>query len=275
MAEIGAAQFHVLYWEAKEEAAITFGSGNGGPSLCRQCQGIVRPWRYRLDNLQACIRSCGKEGTIFRPEIADFVCLSPCLAIRYELSSFASWLGRSNQRALTETVVLRTPMKVQQGNLKAEDCGVSTTRLGSNTTWESWFLAYIENIRKSVVTKGRRAIALFMDGDGTELLTLGAALPRHHVDSNNDDLPPIGSILLFLGGPDGIKPDIQASMEFLLSEKEIPTALVCLPGGKQHSNVVLADLFMSWPTSANPCSPQSNSSSVAARSSTASGARVR
>jgi hypothetical protein len=25
-------------------------------------EGVARPWRYRLDNLQACIRSCGKES---------------------------------------------------------------------------------------------------------------------------------------------------------------------------------------------------------------------
>ncbi|CAK0839108.1 unnamed protein product [Prorocentrum cordatum] len=83
-------RIHFVYWEGGDPSAVRF--AGGGPSLCRQCRGVSRPWRYRTDNLQACIRSCGKEGAIFRQEVAAFVCLSPCMAGWYNLQHFGSWL---------------------------------------------------------------------------------------------------------------------------------------------------------------------------------------
>ncbi|CAL1141594.1 unnamed protein product [Cladocopium goreaui] len=73
-----------------------------GLKPCRTCSKITNPYLYRLDNMQACLRSCAKElgnlhggilgpsgsdvellreGELFREEVAEFWCVSPCALI--------------------------------------------------------------------------------------------------------------------------------------------------------------------------------------------------
>jgi len=211
--------------------------------LCRVCQSVARTWRFRLDNMQACLRSCGKEGGLFRDELMDFVCLSPRLAITYKLPEFHAWLAQHRLKALTEQVVIGTPMRVRQCNLLPEDCGVHTVSLETEpgpNDWMTWLTDYVWGLRGSAECSGGRLVTLALDRQGEELLVLDAApgevLPPGEL--------PIAGVLILLGGPTGIAPDVLDTME---RELELATHVFLrlrLPGGLQHSNVALTDLLM-------------------------------
>ena len=62
--------------------------------------------------MQATLRMVGKEGKGFRQEVEEFSCLSPALAITYDLKVFYRWMGNMGTRALTERTVIGTAMEV-------------------------------------------------------------------------------------------------------------------------------------------------------------------
>ena len=84
-------RFHVLYWET---------GGGDFPEICETCHGVSKAWHWRMDNLQSCLRVCGKEGHGFRREVETFTCLGPkmcisSLAIRGSTELLARfWLRR-------------------------------------------------------------------------------------------------------------------------------------------------------------------------------------
>ncbi|CAK0861155.1 unnamed protein product [Prorocentrum cordatum] len=233
------ATFHVLYWEGGDPVSVSLKS-HGAPSLCKQCDGVRRPWRFRLDNLFASIRSCGKEGGVFRKELVDFTCLSPCSAIRYDLRSFHHWLIDENTKALTEQNVLGTAIKVDRGLLDSRDCGVHTEDLRDGQ-WSQWLASHAAAMQQSAADRGGRCVALLLDQAGVELLTLdtgGAPAQRKR------PCAPIAKVLLVLGGPSGIQPAVYQGMAEVLRRAQLEVLEIRLPGGLQHSNVVLADLLM-------------------------------
>lgn len=199
-----------------------------------------------MDNLQACIRSCGKEGCGFREEVAEFVCLSPNMAIVYDFPRFYKYLCESKSRALTERVVLGTAMTVHRGELSAEFSGVSTKSLGQPGTaaWDEWLTGHLRRIRESAHASGGRTAALVLDRDGVELLCLetGQSGIAHAMKQASE--APIQHVVVVLGGPSGMTPEVQARIEELLLAELDHTVRIRLPGGLQHSNVVLADMFM-------------------------------
>jgi len=238
-------RLHILYWEAGQDNSVVLDGSptGGGPTLCKTCRGVSKPWRFRLDNLQACVRSCGKEGALFRNEIQDFVCLSPRLAVRYLLTDFTTWLTDRGSKALTEEMVLGTPINVCSGRLSAEECGVSTKTLGGaeEQPWHGWFEDYVCELRAAADEDKGRLVAICLDRDGAELLALDVGPP---VEPPQSGVKPVTQVLILLGGPSGITPLDQRKMETILHKKVHNLVQVKLPGGLQHSNVALTDLLM-------------------------------
>lgn len=236
----GGPRFYIAYWEAKQEDSVSL--DGDAPNLCRSCRGVRRPWRFRLDNMQACIRSCGKERGILRQEIAEFWCLSPCSAITYEFSTFSNYLNNTNQKALTEETVIGTALRVHQGAVTSVESGVRTEhfRLSSEYSgWDDWLYRQAARLRASADLKGRRTVAIMLDSNGEEIITLGSG-----VDKDGEPAAGIESVVIVLGGPDGLKPDIQRKFDDILSSVLHDLVSISLPGGRQHSNVALADLLL-------------------------------
>lgn len=251
-------RFHVVYWEGGTPGGVCLESHDRlqpertsaasrppAPVICRSCGEVTHSYRNRLDNLHACIRSCGKEGNIFRGELVDFVCLSPCSVIRYALPAFSDYLTKCNMKALTENVVLGTAIKVQQGVLSAEECGVDTLTLGGVPELQGWLRHHLGGVRRAAEAAGGRAAAVLYDPSGEELLNLDPGAPEPGSNGWRGGHKPITDVLVLLGGPSGIAP---SDLEVI--DAELALALhhvlrVKLPGGLHHSNVVLADLFMS------------------------------
>jgi len=135
-----------------------------------------------------------------------------------------------------------TPLRVAQGHLSPEECGVTVEPLGAEyDSWDAWLADYALQIRKHADEEGTQSLALTLDGNGHELLMLGGARPEYFANGPENR---ISSVVIILGGPDGLKPDAQAKFDRIFSSTLHKFIRVCLPGGKQHSNVVLADMFM-------------------------------
>lgn len=71
--------------------------------FCELCQSTCAVFRNRLDNMHTALRMCGKEGRGFRQEVENFVCLSPAMAITYNLKSFYQWMDYNKTKAAFDT----------------------------------------------------------------------------------------------------------------------------------------------------------------------------
>lgn len=70
-------KFHVVYWEPGDggngvdfDTAVSFASAIGkrpekGPAICKDCSGVVDPWRHNFDIMHAAVRMLAKEGAGF------------------------------------------------------------------------------------------------------------------------------------------------------------------------------------------------------------------
>ncbi|CAE7889485.1 unnamed protein product [Symbiodinium microadriaticum] len=224
-------KFYVFYWEGKDHDGIDLSSLKS----CSTCGKLRDPWRFRLDNVQACLRSCTKEGEIFREEVAEFWCVSPWTIVSYSLPKFAAYLSKKRTKALTEAVVLGTAMSIYQGTPQKLEPGVSVQNLGYEMTWQSWLWWQAGVLKSRAQKNGKKCVVMHLDGSGDELL-------NHPKPSSAEQ--DIESVILLLGGPDGIKPGVAREMQSILSQKSHAYLKVRLPGGKQHSNVAIGDLFM-------------------------------
>lgn len=59
-----------------------------------------------MDNMQATLRACGKEGRVFRPEVESFVAFGDRGILEYDLEALHTYMHTENKRALTEAVVV-------------------------------------------------------------------------------------------------------------------------------------------------------------------------
>ncbi|CAE7403292.1 SPDSYN2 [Symbiodinium natans] len=226
-------KFYVFYWEGKDHDGIDLSSLKS----CSSCGKLRDPWRFRLDNVQACLRSCTKEGEIFREEVAEFWCVSPWTIVSYNLAKFAAYLSKRRTKALTEAVVLGTAMSMYQGAPQKLDSGVWVEGFGHHMSWQSWLSWRAGNIRSRAQRNGKKCVVMHLDGAGDELLNHPMPSPAEQE---------IESVIFILGGPDGIKPGVARELHHILSQKSHAYLKVRLPGGKQHSNVVISDLLMAY-----------------------------
>ena len=96
-------RYHIVYWECASYMGIQFtppsetAKTRGGPGLCPACSNVVDAYKCRLDNMQTSLRMCVDScGLAFREDIIEFVCLSPAMAIKYDLRRFQRYNTASN-----------------------------------------------------------------------------------------------------------------------------------------------------------------------------------
>eukprot|EP00931_Biecheleriopsis_adriatica_P085594 TRINITY_DN6025_c0_g1_i1.p1 TRINITY_DN6025_c0_g1~~TRINITY_DN6025_c0_g1_i1.p1 ORF type:complete len:840 (-),score=183.10 TRINITY_DN6025_c0_g1_i1:22-2517(-) len=231
--------FRVLYWEGGDSESIQL-EGSGNPWLCRMCRGVAKPWRFRLDNMQACIRCCGKDRGLFRKELVEFVCLSPCLAIRYRLAEFANFLDMTRNKALTEEVVIGTAMKASQElyGYEPKACGVQVTKF-RESCWQNWLRDHLADLERVQDSRRGRSVLLVLDANGEDLLSLdtGAADMLDQTETG------IKNVLVVIGGPSGMDYATQKSIIDIGRAAGHEIIQMKLPGGLQHSNMALADVL--------------------------------
>ncbi|CAJ1374070.1 unnamed protein product [Effrenium voratum] len=205
---------------------------------CRTCSKITNPWMFRLDNMQACLRSCTKEGELFRQEVAEFWCVSPWTTLCYDLPKFAAYLHHRRTKALTEASVIGTALAMHGAKEKA-DSGVTVSSLGlpgQCDTWQTWLWWKMEELKKHARWNQKKCVAVHLDGAGDELMNI----PMQQLDEEED----IESVVMVVGGPDGIKRPIMKDINHILSKSCHAYLKIKLPGGRQHTNVVISDFLM-------------------------------
>ncbi|CAK8999243.1 unnamed protein product [Durusdinium trenchii] len=228
-------KFYILYWEGKDEEGINMNS----LKPCRTCNKITNPYLFRLDNMQACLRSCAKEGELFREEVAEFWCVSPWSILCYNLPKFGAYLSQRKTKALTETTVIGTALAMHGAKEKAES-GVTVDALGSKgpcDTWQSWLWWRVMEMKMQAQQQHQKCVVVHLDGGGVELMNIPVP------DGNAQDQD-IGSVIMVVGGPDGIKRPIMKDLSDILSKTAHSYLKIRLPGGRQHTHVVISDFFM-------------------------------
>lgn len=228
-------KFYILYWEGKDEDGINMNS----LKPCRTCGKITNPYLYRLDNMQACLRSCAKEGELFREEVAEFWCVSPWSILRYNLPKFGAYLSQRRTKALTEATVIGTALTMHGAKEKAES-GVVVDVLGAKgpcETWQTWLWWRVMEIKMQAQQQHKKCVVVHLDGSGVELMNM----PMQPGDARGED---IDSVIMVVGGPDGIKKPIMKDLDNILSKTAHAYLMIRLPGGRQHTHVVISDFFM-------------------------------
>lgn len=210
-----------------------------GLKPCRTCSKITNPYLYRLDNMQACLRSCAKEGELFREEVAEFWCVSPWSILCYNLPKFGVYLSQRRTKALTEATVIGTALAMHGAKEKAES-GVTVDALGSKgpcDTWQSWLWWRVMEMKMQAQQQHKKCVVVHLDGAGVELMNM----PISPGEAAAED---IHSVIMVVGGPDGIKKPIMNDLSEILSKTAHAYLKIRLPGGRQHTHVVISDFFM-------------------------------
>lgn len=251
--------FHVVYWEAGDAGrGITFDAPvqddrplpRVGPAYCDRCLGVSDPWRFRLDAVHASLRMLAKEGTGFREEVEDFVCVSPKMVMEYHLSRWHAYNTIQKKKVLTQNVVLGAPLRVKLGDVEPLECGVGVTELSNKEGAEGvenackWLTGYAARIRNATASSGGVAALVVVHPRGVEVNGFGVS--RSFFASN--PTPPITHVVLLVAGPDGFGHGLP-SFESALMGRGTPTGCHLGPlrvrvpsvGG---TNAALGDLFM-------------------------------
>ncbi|CAK0887618.1 unnamed protein product [Prorocentrum cordatum] len=219
----GRCTYHVLYWEAAEgcgggKPGIEFGKPLGPrrdqtpelPCYCKQCDGAVDTWRFRLDATHATLRMIAKEGVGFREEVQEFICVSPRGVLEYDLHRFKQYNRDRKKNVLTENIVLGTPMQVEMGNVSPDDCGVSIATLSQGVGGEDeedtriarvceYMREVAARVREHAAADGGSAALLVVHPGGVAVDSFGADLPffAHSPEE------PITRVVVLLAGPCG------------------------------------------------------------------------
>jgi len=253
--------YHVLYWESANFDGIRFGRHNytaggkltDGPTICSCCEGVVDPWRFRVENSQSSVRMClDASGERFRADVQDFVCLSPRTCLEYRLRQFHCYIAQQGHNgSLGEEAVLGATIRTYRGEVREELSGISVTDFGwvskdpdGNARHMQWVREYVRGIRKAADGRGGVSIGLMLDVDGSEMGSFG--IPGAMFGDRTRK--PILEVVILLGGPMGIEESVLPHILEVFNDRgdggfHEGTAKVRLPGGKHHSYVALGELL--------------------------------
>ena len=94
-------------WKVKEDPESLV-APEGVADLCPLCRGACNTWIGRLDNAVASIRSFGKEGSMFRREVSQFILLLSDAACMVNTSQFAKFSDKNRTKVVNEKHVIGT-----------------------------------------------------------------------------------------------------------------------------------------------------------------------
>eukprot|EP00913_Durusdinium_trenchii_P032588 g30506.t2 len=174
-------------------------------------------------------RASLQEGELFREEVAEFWCVSPWSILCYNLPKFGAYLSQRKTKALTETTVIGTALAMhgpaaQSGAKEKAESGVTVDALGSKgpcDTWQSWLWWRVMEMKMQAQQQHQKCVVVHLDGGGVELMNI-----------------PV---------PDGNAQDQDCSaadLSDILSKTAHSYLKIRLPGGRQHTHVVISDFFM-------------------------------
>lgn len=237
----GRPRITIVYWEP---ALLS----SGGPSRCYHCDGVRDSWRHRLDNLQATVRACGKEGRGFRPDVETFAAVSAQGALVYDLEALYLYMQKENKRAPTEAVILgcalaaggESPASAQFGQV------VRKSMFAGGVDPIVWLRTLARELRARADDAGGLLAGLVLDPKGGLPPALGVPNDGKRNDSTGEmhNSGGISEVILVIGGPKGVDHDTSRSFRDVLRQECADTCLLRLPGGELHANVALAGLFL-------------------------------
>jgi len=235
----------IVYWEP---ALLS----SGGPSRCYHCDGVRDSWRHRLDNLQATVRACGKEGRGFRPDVEKFAAVSAQGALVYDLEALYLYMQKENKRAPTEAVILGCALSAGGESPASAPFGhiVRKSMFADGVNPVVWLRTLARELRARADDAGGLLVGLVLDPKGGLPPALGEPNDGKRNDSTGEmhNSGGISEVILVIGGPKGVDPDTSRSFRDVLRQECADTCLLRLPGGELHANVALAGLFllMDW-----------------------------
>jgi len=221
------------------------------PSFCGHCGSVAQVHKHRWDNIMAVLRACCTDDGRWREDVAEVVACSPGRLVMYDAPVMSRYMQSTGFVAMTESAAVGIPLQVVAGQVDPNECGVYVERLGRPQQWlglqslchggqaavefvEDW----ARQIRLNAAKHGGFVVPVVFDEMGAELLQEG---PRNVDPATAASLT---DVIALIGGPTGMEEDVRDSLCMVLEHAtQEDVVWIGLPGGKQHSAVVVCDVL--------------------------------
>ncbi|CAJ1328407.1 unnamed protein product [Effrenium voratum] len=239
-------KFHFVLWD-RCEGAFTYeepltleralSDAASGSRLCEECDGVVDPWRRGLDAVHACLRMTAKEGRAFRPEVLDFVALSPQSVLAYNIEAFRMYNKRRKKNVLTESTVLAAPVHVMQGKETSQSTGITVERLEAGGA-VAWLRHFSRTARQMAEAENGVSALVMVQEEGVQVVPFG--VNRQFCQKQN---PEIRQIIVLLFGQDATNQDLALLKNACMEGCHVGPFHLSLPSWRQP-HYAIGDLLM-------------------------------
>lgn len=242
----GQPKLGVLYWGGGLDGKgwDLNGRGAGGfPRICRTCNAVVDSWKGRMENVQVTLRICASEGPGFKRYIKHFMALSAQACVELRLHQYHQFNRVQKRKVLTERIVIGGILETYAGQAPAQS-GMRVSNGGPHEgNWISYLRRRARRYRWQAHREGGHFAALLLEGGCVELQLRDLLAAG---DSGGNATPArIKRLLVILGGPEGIGPDIRDAVRSQVElYTDFPVMSMALPGGLLHSYYALANILI-------------------------------
>lgn len=237
----------VLYWGggADGKGWDLSGRGSGMPRICRSCDSLADSWRGRMENVQVTLRICASEGPGFKRYIKHFLALSARGCFEMRLQQYHQYNRACRKKVLNERLVIGGVLEAAEGKLPAES-GIRVSNGGQGEDgWRAHVARRSRRYRRQARRAGGHFAVVVLEGGCGELNLRELVGAAERSESLGERPARIARLLVVLGGPDGISPEVREALrETVEPYADFPLLGIALPGGLLHSYYALANVLV-------------------------------